>query len=281
MPQGQNAVLFIEEKGIKKTLRKYCVEHNLPYQKIYSIVHRKKCTVEYALEYFKTMRQPKLSGIPPKHGLWSTWNGMKQRCYNPNSMEYKRYGARGISIFQPWLDDPREFVLYCENVLGWTLELKKKNYTIDRIDNNGNYEPGNIRFVDKKTQSINRRVGKQGITRKIEFNGMTYTAREFGELIGMNYRTVCYRLDKGMTPQEIIDTPLKQTQKKNIPNIECSVTDRKVHRGGRKLSDDIVREIRYLADNRIMSQEAIAKKFGICRNTVQRIYERRSRKDVI
>ena len=280
MPQGENAVLFIEENGKKKTLRKYCIEHNLPYQKIYSIVHRKHCTVEFALEYFKTMRQYKLSGIPPKHGLWSTWNGMKQRCYNPNSGEYKRYGARGIKIYQPWLDDPREFVLYCENELGWTLELKKQNYTIDRIDSNGNYEPGNIRFSDKKTQSTNRKVGNQGKRRKIEYQGKIYTARQFGELIGMNPRTVCARLDRGLSPQEIINTPLHDTQKKNIPKEVCGVTDRKFHRKGRKLSDDDVREIRYLAENRIMSQEAIAKKFGIWRGTVQQIYYGNSRKDV-
>lgn len=88
------------------------------------------------------------------HPLYDTWRKMIERCTNPKVKGYENYGGRGISVCKEWLKDPKVFVQCCLEK-GW-----KKELTIDRIDNDGNYEPNNIRFVNRHIQSTNRRVLK-------------------------------------------------------------------------------------------------------------------------
>jgi hypothetical protein len=91
------------------------------------------------------------------------WNCMKQRCLNPNNTSYKAYGARGIKIHADFLDFPT-YVKYVMSLPGVSA-----NKEIDRIDNNGNYEPGNLRWVDRLAQSRNRKAN-----RYIEWEGKMY-----------------------------------------------------------------------------------------------------------
>jgi hypothetical protein len=77
---------------------------------------------------------------------------MMHRCYNSNNKMYCHYGGRGIVVCEEW-HDVREFIQYCEEVLG---PLPPK-YSIDRIDNDGDYEPGNIRWATASEQIRNRR----------------------------------------------------------------------------------------------------------------------------
>jgi len=84
----------------------------------------------------------------------SKWHQIKQRCYNPLHNKYHLYGGRGITIFGPWINDPNLFVQYVVKLPGY-----KKYPSLDRINNDGNYEPGNLRWTTFQVQSANR--GKQ------------------------------------------------------------------------------------------------------------------------
>lgn len=85
--------------------------------------------------------------------LWTTWTSIKQRCLNPNSRGYRNYGGRGIRMHEPWVNDSRGFIEWVESTLG----PRQAGLTLDRIDNEGNYEPGNLRWADWSTQLRNRR----------------------------------------------------------------------------------------------------------------------------
>ena len=90
-----------------------------------------------------------------KHGLkrtrlYNIWGGMKARCYNVNAPKYHRYGQRGISVFKGWESD---FMVFREWALGSGYQ---SNLTIDRINNDGNYEPKNCQWL---TVSENSRKG--------------------------------------------------------------------------------------------------------------------------
>ena len=84
--------------------------------------------------------------------LYRIWSGMKYRCNNPNAAKYRIYGARGITVCKEWTDNFQSFY-------DWAMSNGyADNLTIDRINNSGNYEPANCRWVDSVVQNNNRRI---------------------------------------------------------------------------------------------------------------------------
>ena len=111
-----------------------------------------------------------------KTRLYSIWTSMKTRCLNKNSQGYKNYGARKIKICDEWKNDYNSF----EN---WALNNGyQENLTLDRINNDGDYEPSNCRWATCKTQSNNTRR-----TIKIIYENELLSMKEISEKIGMNY----------------------------------------------------------------------------------------------
>lgn len=85
--------------------------------------------------------------------IYRTWKSIKRRCYNPNTQDYKHWGARGITVHPTWKDDFKEFY----NHVSALPHFGEKGYSLDRIDVNGNYEPGNVRWATAKQQANNKR----------------------------------------------------------------------------------------------------------------------------
>ncbi len=76
------------------------------------------------------------------NGLYATWQSMKKRCSNPKCKAYKYYGGRGITVCKIWRDSFQTF-------FNWAKDKHKRGLEIDRINNDGNYEPSNCRFVTR------------------------------------------------------------------------------------------------------------------------------------
>lgn len=114
----------------------------------------------------------------PDSRLYSIYRNMKYRCYSKNNKRYKDYGGRGIIICKDWLIHP-------ENFYNWAINNGyRDDLTIDRIDNDGNYEPNNCRWITPKKQANNRRTNKF-----INISGNKYSIKEFSEQFNISYQT--------------------------------------------------------------------------------------------
>lgn len=91
-------------------------------------------------------------GLSHTHPLYGTWSNMMTRCYNPNFRQFKDYGGRGIAVCDRW-HDVRLFVEDIERLIG----SRPPGMTLDRINVNGNYEPGKVRWATYSEQRRNRR----------------------------------------------------------------------------------------------------------------------------
>lgn len=118
-----------------------------------------------------------------KTRTYSSWTAMKRRCINPDCTEFPSYGGRGISVCERWMEFSNFYADMGERPNG---------KSIDRIDNNGNYEPGNCRWATPTEQQNNRRCN-----RLLTFDGVTKTLEQWGRHFNINPSTVSRRLARG------------------------------------------------------------------------------------
>lgn len=141
-----------------------------------------------------------------KTRLFKIWNGMKQRCYNPNNEKYPIYGGRGITVCPEWIGEQG-----FQNFYDWSMgNGYTENLTIDRIDTNGNYEPSNCKWSTLKEQANNTRS-----TVFLTYKGETKPVSEWSEITGIRQDTLTYRKRHGWTDEECIEIPLNKTKGKH------------------------------------------------------------------
>ncbi len=122
---------------------------------------------------------------------------MMQRCENPKNQMYKHYGDRGITVCDRW---KTSFVAFMED-----MGQPPENHSIDRIDNNGNYEPGNCRWVTCKENIRNRRT-----TKFATIDGEKRPVAEWAEINGINVRRANDRLNKGWDAKSAFTVPVRK-----------------------------------------------------------------------
>ncbi len=121
---------------------------------------------------------------------------MKTRCYNKNFLRYVDYGRRGISICDEWKNNFKAFYDWAISN-GYSNEL-----TIDRIDNDGNYEPNNCRWATVSEQNRNSRHNNC-----LTYNGETHCLKEWSEITGLNYGCLKNRMKYGWNVEDILTKP--------------------------------------------------------------------------
>jgi len=144
------------------------------------------------------------------HGMWNTrlyhcWQHMKQRCDGTgNEANRKRYYDRGITVCEEWLNS-------FETFMEWALNNGyKDSLTLDRIDNDGNYEPFNCRWADTLTQQNNVTSN-----RYIKYKGDTLTIAEMARKYDIGYSTLSTRLERGWSIERALGTRVRQYIKKS------------------------------------------------------------------
>jgi hypothetical protein len=143
-----------------------------------------------------------------KHPLYPTWLAMTQRCENPGNDSYGDYGGRGIVVWNDW-HDPQNFIDWIMANLG----PKPKGLSLDRIDNDGDYEPGNVRWATASQQQRNKRQGDWVLERPgaprltiterrqlaAELSGRGISGREIAGVLGVSPAAVCHYLAAART----------------------------------------------------------------------------------
>jgi len=140
------------------------------------------------------------------HGMegsseYRTWTSMRYRCNNPSSDKFKDYGGRGIKVYNQWNKSFMEFY----NYIG---PKPHETDSIDRINNNGNYEPGNVRWANKKTQANNSRSNHF-----VTVGKTTKTIAQWAEKMQISYHIISHRLHRNWDPQKAIFQPVRKYKK--------------------------------------------------------------------
>jgi hypothetical protein len=132
-----------------------------------------------------------------KHGMSQSgefiiWRGMIARCENPKTRCYESYGGRGIKVCPEWRHDFATFFAHVG-------PRPSSTHTIDRLDNDRDYEPGNVRWATSNEQQRNKRN-----TIRVDYQGRNMALSDAADLAGVNRETARYRFYKGLPIEEVL-----------------------------------------------------------------------------
>lgn len=122
--------------------------------------------------------------------LYGIWKNTKRRCNSPNDKHYDTYGGRGIKVCEEWNNNYQSFKEW-SYANGYDDSAEFQECTLDRIDNNGDYEPSNCRWVDRITQANNTSKNHY-----VELNGIKMTIAEFARTMNISKNHAWYYIDK-------------------------------------------------------------------------------------
>lgn len=137
------------------------------------------------------------------HGGYGTaeyrsWQAAIKRCCNAQGEDFPDYGGRGIAVCDKWR---HSFAAFLADVG----PRPSRAYSLDRIDTNGNYEPGNVRWATRTQQNRNKRTN-----RRVIFNGELLTVSQLVQYCDVSHRTICNRLSAGWPVERAIIKPVQQ-----------------------------------------------------------------------
>lgn len=128
---------------------------------------------------------------------YSIWAAMKARCSNPSARHFGRYGGRGICVCGEWAGS---FEAFFRDVG----PRPSPCHSLDRIDNDGNYEPGNVRWAIQAEQNRNRSNNK-----RLVYKGVEYCMVDLAKMAGINKNTFNKRLRSGWSVEMAVETPVR------------------------------------------------------------------------
>lgn len=131
-----------------------------------------------------------------KTRTYHSWMAMRARCLNPNASDYGYYGGRGITICARW----DRFENFLED-----LGERPPGKTLERIDNDGNYEPGNVRWATKSEQCRNTRQNHY-----LTHDGETLLISDWAKRLGVNTHVLCHRLAAGWSVKRTLTQPFNK-----------------------------------------------------------------------
>lgn len=231
--------------------------------------------------------------------IFNIWRAMHNRCENPKNKAYAYYGARGINVCEQW-SGAEGFVKFLVDMASY-----KDGLTLEREDNNGNYEPSNCRWATRLEQAHNK-----SNNHNLTANGTTQTLAEWARDLGCTGGAITYRLRQGMSLDEVVMKPIPKrpnsrltdeqvlyaranypeytyqeiathlmVSKKTIMNIvhgkifkdlQGDVRTEPTPRKSGSLTDEQVKEIRTSSD----TQQVLGDKFGVSRTLISMIISR-------
>ncbi|TAM23394.1 MAG: hypothetical protein EPN60_15100 [Nevskiaceae bacterium] len=134
---------------------------------------------------------------------YQVWHSMRARCTNPSRPHYARYGGRGIKVCARW----GSFANFIAD-----MGERPSGATLDRIDNDGHYEPGNCRWATRKDNCRNR-----ANNRLLTFNGETKASVEWAEITGIGEFVLSQRLARGWSVERALTQPPRKSPSKEQP----------------------------------------------------------------
>lgn len=155
------------------------------------------------------LKEDTLAKRSTKHGhahagslskTYNTWIGMVERCTNEKHVRWDRYGGRGIKVCGRWRDF-RNFLA--------DMGEKPDGMTIEREDNDGNYEPGNCKWATRAEQAQNK-----SSSRILECRGRKQTVAQWSRELGISQPTIATRLQRGWSEERTLTTPVRPMKKR-------------------------------------------------------------------